>query len=235
MSQREVKVAVAGATGTVGQRFIVLLASHPYFRISSLNASARSAGKLYKDIVRWKQTSPIPKVVMDMTVRECRPEDFEGAEIVFSGLDSDAAGDIGTPSPDMYYESILTTPRVTTQRKPFEKLNTPSSRTLATSDEIPSSPSSFPSSTLPTLRSSPTRKSLKDSKRVSSSRMRTARQRVSRFPSTPSRKRSVPSRRSWSRRCRRSLEPDIPVYLPSTSSTTSYLTSARRKKRWNGN
>jgi aspartate-semialdehyde dehydrogenase len=98
MSQREVKVAVAGATGTVGQRFIVLLSSHPYFRISSLNASARSAGKLYKDIVRWKQTSPIPKSVSEMTVKECRPEDFEGAEIVFSGLDSDAAGDIGTLS-----------------------------------------------------------------------------------------------------------------------------------------
>lgn len=95
MSQREVKVAIAGATGTVGQRFIVLLSSHPYFRISSLNASSRSARKLYKDIVKWKQPSPIPKSVAEMTVRECRPEDFESAEIVFSGLDSDAAGDIG--------------------------------------------------------------------------------------------------------------------------------------------
>ncbi|GAA5951335.1 hypothetical protein JCM21900_003841 [Sporobolomyces salmonicolor] len=94
MSHREVKVAVAGATGTVGQRFIVLLSAHPYFRISSLNASARSAGKAYKDAVKWKQPVPIPKVVLDMTVKQCRPEDFGDAEIVFSGLDSDAAGDI---------------------------------------------------------------------------------------------------------------------------------------------
>ncbi|GAA5821623.1 hypothetical protein JCM3770_005703 [Rhodotorula araucariae] len=92
--QREVKVAIAGATGTVGQRFICLLSTHPYFRISSLNASPRSAGKAYKDVVRWKQSVPIPKNVLDMIVKTCEADQFGDAEIVFSGLDSDVAGDV---------------------------------------------------------------------------------------------------------------------------------------------
>lgn len=94
--QREVRVAIAGATGTVGQRFIVLLSSHPYFRITSLNASPRSAGKTYKDVVRWKQTVPIPKIVHEMVVKTCEADQFGDAEIVFSGLDSDVAGEVGT-------------------------------------------------------------------------------------------------------------------------------------------
>ncbi|BGP24753.1 aspartate-semialdehyde dehydrogenase [Rhodotorula toruloides] len=96
MSQatREVKVAIAGATGTVGQRFICLLASHPYFRIVSLNASPRSAGKSYRDAVKWKQPVPIPKEILDMKVKTCDVDQFGDAEIVFSGLDSDVAGDV---------------------------------------------------------------------------------------------------------------------------------------------
>ncbi|GJN90619.1 hypothetical protein Rhopal_003631-T1 [Rhodotorula paludigena] len=96
MSQptREVKVAIAGATGTVGQRFICLLAAHPYFRIASLNASPRSAGKAYKDVVRWKQSVPIPKLVLDMVVKTCEVDQFGDVDIVFSGLDSDVAGDV---------------------------------------------------------------------------------------------------------------------------------------------
>ncbi|KAG0664626.1 hypothetical protein C6P46_001222 [Rhodotorula mucilaginosa] len=93
-TQREVKVAVAGATGTVGQRFICLLSAHPYFRLVSLNASPRSAGKPYKDVVRWKQSVPIPKNVLDMVVKTCDVDQFGDAQIVFSGLDSDVAGDV---------------------------------------------------------------------------------------------------------------------------------------------
>lgn len=92
---RQVKVGVLGATGTVGQRFIVLLAEHPFFIIEALGASARSAGKAYAKAVNWKQTTPIPSVVRDMTVNECTPEHFAECSIVFSGLDADAAGDIG--------------------------------------------------------------------------------------------------------------------------------------------
>ena len=90
-----VKVGVLGATGTVGQRFISLLADHPWFIIHALGASPRSAGKLYPQAVNWKQTSPIPAVVRTLVVQECAPGNFADCAIVFSGLDADVAGDIG--------------------------------------------------------------------------------------------------------------------------------------------
>ncbi|KAF8592286.1 aspartate-semialdehyde dehydrogenase [Ramaria rubella] len=93
-SQRSIKVGVLGATGTVGQRFILILAKHPYFQIHALGASSRSAGQSYARAVKWKQTSPIPKSVREILVQECAPQHFAGVEIVFSGLDADVAGDI---------------------------------------------------------------------------------------------------------------------------------------------
>ena len=66
------RVGIVGATGMVGQRFITLLENHPYFELTVLAASERSAGKIYKEAVgaRWKMSSPIPEkyeniVVMD--------------------------------------------------------------------------------------------------------------------------------------------------------------------------
>jgi aspartate-semialdehyde dehydrogenase len=92
---QHIKVGVLGATGTVGQRFIVLLAEHPFFVIHALGASTRSAGKTYAKAVTWKQTSSIPAVARGMVVNECAPQHFAECSIVFSGLDADAAGDIG--------------------------------------------------------------------------------------------------------------------------------------------
>lgn len=92
---KQVKVGVLGATGTVGQRFIALLAEHPIFVIHALGASARSAGKPYYKAVNWKQTRPIPSVAREITVQECMPEHFKECAVVFSGLDADVAGDIG--------------------------------------------------------------------------------------------------------------------------------------------
>lgn len=89
------KVGILGATGTVGQRFILLLADHPVFTIHALGASSRSAGKAYKDAVRWKQARPIPENVKDITVKSCDAELFKDCDVVFSGLDADVAGDIG--------------------------------------------------------------------------------------------------------------------------------------------
>jgi len=91
-----VPVGILGATGTVGQRFIKLIAVHPFFRLHALGASSRSAGKPYHKAVegRWKQTSPIPSEARDMMVHECVAERFEGCVVVFSGLDSDVAGDV---------------------------------------------------------------------------------------------------------------------------------------------
>lgn len=93
---KKVKVGVLGATGTVGQRFIALLENHPYFVVHALGASARSAGKTYALAANWKQTTPVPSGVRDLEVKPCDPEHFNECVVVFSGLDADVAGDIGT-------------------------------------------------------------------------------------------------------------------------------------------
>ncbi|KAI4110621.1 MAG: hypothetical protein LQ339_001197 [Xanthoria mediterranea] len=87
---------VLGCTGSVGQRFILLLALHPHFKVHAIGASARSAGKRYKDAVRWKQNVPMSKELGDLMVKECKAEEFQGCDLIFSGLDSDVAGDVET-------------------------------------------------------------------------------------------------------------------------------------------
>ncbi|KAF8324574.1 aspartate-semialdehyde dehydrogenase [Cantharellus anzutake] len=89
-------VGVLGATGTVGQRFIKLIAAHPYFRLHALGASARSAGRPYHQAVkgRWKQTTAVPASARDLVVQECVPDRFQGCVVIFSGLDADVAGDV---------------------------------------------------------------------------------------------------------------------------------------------
>ena len=89
------KCGVLGATGSVGQRFILLLANHPYFTLTTIGASERSAGKRYRDVVKWKQAQSMSKELGDLTVQNCAPPAFRDCDIVFSGLDSDVAGDIG--------------------------------------------------------------------------------------------------------------------------------------------
>jgi len=68
--ERKWRVAIVGATGMVGQRFISLLANHPWFEIAVLAASARSAGKTYEEAVggRWAFSWPIPEHVKNMLV-----------------------------------------------------------------------------------------------------------------------------------------------------------------------
>ena len=70
--ERKWRVAVVGATGMVGQRFVSLLANHPWFEIAVLAASARSAGKTYEEAVsgRWAFAWPIPEAVRGMTVHD---------------------------------------------------------------------------------------------------------------------------------------------------------------------
>ena len=66
----KLKAGIVGATGMVGQRFVTLLADHPYFEISALIASGRSAGKTYEEAVgdRWKLDTPMPESVKGMVV-----------------------------------------------------------------------------------------------------------------------------------------------------------------------
>ena len=66
----KMKVGVVGATGMVGQRFLTLLENHPYFEVSALAASARSAGKTYEEAVggRWKMATPMPEKYKNMVI-----------------------------------------------------------------------------------------------------------------------------------------------------------------------
>lgn len=97
-SSSKLKVGILGATGTVGQRFILLLADHPDFQIHSLGASSSSAGKSYAKAVagRWKQLKPVPESVQELTVQDCTLEHFKDCDLVFSGLDSGPAGPVET-------------------------------------------------------------------------------------------------------------------------------------------
>ncbi|CCK68174.1 aspartate-semialdehyde dehydrogenase KNAG_0A05070 [Huiozyma naganishii CBS 8797] len=93
MTQRKI-AGVLGATGSVGQRFILLLSNHPTFELKVLGASSRSAGKKYVDATNWKQTDLMPVSAENIIVSECSAEAFKDCDIVFSGLDADYAGPI---------------------------------------------------------------------------------------------------------------------------------------------
>ncbi|KAI9687103.1 MAG: hypothetical protein M1822_002514 [Bathelium mastoideum] len=94
LSQRQ--CGVLGATGAVGTRFILLLANHPYLKLVALGASEKSAGKRYRDVVRWKHSSPIPTAAAETVLQTCEPTNFSDCDIIFSGLDAAIAGDIET-------------------------------------------------------------------------------------------------------------------------------------------
>ena len=88
---QKMKVGVVGATGMVGQRFLTLLENHPYFEVSALAASARSAGKTYAEAVgdRWKMKTPMPEKYKSMIVHDAAKIDEMGAlcSFVFCAVD----------------------------------------------------------------------------------------------------------------------------------------------------
>jgi aspartate-semialdehyde dehydrogenase len=88
----KIAVGILGATGSVGQKFIELLQDHPWFEITALAASERSAGKRYGDCVSWIQSAPLSLNIAEMQVRPCEAD--LPCKIVFSGLDSTVAGEI---------------------------------------------------------------------------------------------------------------------------------------------
>src|SRR3989304_979057 len=99
------KVAILGATGAVGQRFIQLLQGHPWFNIEVLAASERSAGKKYKDACNWTMESNMPREIAEMTVTDANVESVEKAgnvDIVFSSLPGDLAGPVETEFAALY-------------------------------------------------------------------------------------------------------------------------------------
>lgn len=84
-----VPVAILGATGTVGQKFVRLLADHPWFDIVAVAASEQSAGRAYGEVVRWREPSRLPESVGALVVQRTEPP--LGARIVFSALESAVA------------------------------------------------------------------------------------------------------------------------------------------------
>jgi aspartate-semialdehyde dehydrogenase len=90
--QKKISVGVLGATGAVGQKFIKLLENHPWFELTELAASDRSAGKAYKDATAWRQYTPIPEQIKNSVVKPCEPG--LSSRVVFSGLDSSVAGEV---------------------------------------------------------------------------------------------------------------------------------------------
>ena len=91
MSDR-LKVGILGGTGMVGQRFISLLENHPWFEVTTIAASPRSAGKTYEEAVggRWKMDTPMPeavKKIVVMNVNEVEKVASECRFCIFSAVD----------------------------------------------------------------------------------------------------------------------------------------------------
>ena len=84
MSEK-LKVGILGATGMVGQRFITLLADHPFFEITTLAASASSAGKTYEESVggRWKMDTPMPEAVKKLVIKDVKDVAHVASEVDF--------------------------------------------------------------------------------------------------------------------------------------------------------
>jgi aspartate-semialdehyde dehydrogenase len=89
----KIPVGILGATGTVGQRFIQLLHEHPWFEVTWLAASDRSAGKLYSEAAKWNLATPIPAKIATMKVSAAAP-DKSTPKLVFAALDATAAQQI---------------------------------------------------------------------------------------------------------------------------------------------
>jgi aspartate-semialdehyde dehydrogenase len=99
------KVAILGATGAVGQRFIQLLQGHPWFQIEVLAASERSAGKKYKNACNWTMPSNLPREIAEMRVVHTDVESVEKAsdiDFVFSALPGDLAGPVESEFAALY-------------------------------------------------------------------------------------------------------------------------------------
>ena len=94
-----IPVAVLGATGTVGQRFVSLLQDHPWFRIAELTASERSAGKPYGEAAAWHLPDPPPAEIAAMEVLPTDPAKAPlESRLVFSALDSKTAKAVEAPT-----------------------------------------------------------------------------------------------------------------------------------------
>ncbi len=87
-----IPVAILGATGTVGQKFVRLLDGHPWFEIVAVAASEQSVGRPYGDLVRWREPGPVPESVASLVIQRCAPP--LDVTIVFSAIEAEIAGEV---------------------------------------------------------------------------------------------------------------------------------------------
>ncbi len=83
--KEQYKVGVVGATGMVGQRFVTLLEQHPWFRLTAVAASGRSAGKTYEEAVgsRWAMSTPMPESVKKLVVLDAADVEQVASQVDF--------------------------------------------------------------------------------------------------------------------------------------------------------
>jgi aspartate-semialdehyde dehydrogenase len=87
-----IEIGILGATGMVGQEFVAFLQGHPWFDITWLGASDRSAGKPYGEATSWRLDGAMPDAVAGMQVEECKPGN--APRLVFSSMDASVATEI---------------------------------------------------------------------------------------------------------------------------------------------
>src|SRR5215475_6191680 len=96
------KIAVLGATGAVGQEFVMSLNKHPWFELTEIASSARSAGKIYADalrdpvsgILRWHNPESVPEYIQDMVISRIDDINPDKFDLIFTALNSDDAQSI---------------------------------------------------------------------------------------------------------------------------------------------
>ncbi len=92
MNLQRIEIGILGATGMVGQHFIKFVQDHPWFKLTWLGASERSAGKRYSDAAIWHLGGEIPSSVADLTVQEAKPGN--APKLLFSAMDASVATEI---------------------------------------------------------------------------------------------------------------------------------------------
>jgi aspartate-semialdehyde dehydrogenase len=88
------KVAVLGATGMMGQKFVQLLAHHPWFEVSAVAASDKSVGKTYASSIGSRREANLPDELGALVISEPKPQALDDSELAFSALPAEVAGPV---------------------------------------------------------------------------------------------------------------------------------------------
>jgi len=90
--EKRIEVGILGATGMVGQHFVKFLQNHPWFELTWLGASDRSAGKPYREATNWRLDGTMPEPVRNLVVQETKPDN--ASPLLFSAMDASVATEI---------------------------------------------------------------------------------------------------------------------------------------------